>query len=241
MTIRELNLSLVYPKEGQPRQVFDEDKLQELADSIEENGLIVPILVRAMEDVTYEIVHGERRWRAHKILGLETIRAEITEDVDDKTAYVLSVVENEQREDLSSIETAQALKHMIDEENLSQGLVAKRIGRSRTWVTQKLRLLGLSDKVQSEIRDGNLTESHARQILKLKDEEKREVIAERAAAENWTVQRLESEVNVILAGDAEPNEAPDKITGIAGRLANELSPKELRELAALLIAIAENT
>lgn len=211
--IRELDIESVHRNPGQPRQHFDQGALEELADSIQERGLISPILVRPNAE-GYEIVHGERRWRAHKLAGLPTIRAEIEELADDE-AYTTSVIENEQREDLSAIETARALQRMMDAYDLTQAGVAKRISKSRSWVAQKLRLLNLSEPVQSHVRDGALTEGHCRQLLKLRTAEKPEQIedlADRAVTESWSVSRLTSEVDVTIAGESDPEtEEPDAV------------------------------
>lgn len=213
--IQTIDIELISPKPGQPRQVFDAEKIQGLADSISEIGLQQPIKVRPKDDGHYEIVQGERRWRACKLLGLATIQA-IEEDLDDDRAYVISVVENEQRENLTPIETAEALQHMMTTQNLTQEGVAKKIGRSRTWVTQKLRLLNLPAGVKDTIRDQRLSESHARQLLKLKGAEADiTALAEQAASGEWAVGRLETEVNLILAGNGT---GPQEETTTTGRV-----------------------
>jgi ParB family chromosome partitioning protein len=198
--VAELNIDEVHPNPNQPRQRFDEDTLQELADSIKEVGLLQPILVRPNGD-GFQIVHGERRWRACQMAGLETIRAEMRELSDDEV-YTISVIENEQREDLSPIETARALQSMMDAQGFTQATVAERVGKSRTWVTQKLRLLNLPGEVQTLVKDGQLSEAHGRQLLKLHTanmEGKVEDFAQRAASDDWTVARLQSEVDVAIA------------------------------------------
>lgn len=199
----KLPIGEVSPKPGQPRQVFDQDALDDLAASISEVGLLQPILVRPNGD-GYEIVHGERRWRACRLAGLETIRAEVRE-LSDSEAYIISVIENEQREDLSPIETARALKSMIDAQGLTQAGVARKVSRGRSWVAQKLRLLNLPNTTLSYVRDGQLTEAHARQLLKLKTAKKGDKIdslAEQAASANWSVARLQNEVDVVILGNS---------------------------------------
>jgi ParB family chromosome partitioning protein len=201
--MRELPIDAVYPNPEQPRQVFDQEALGELAQSIGEVGLLTPILVRPNGD-GYEIVHGERRWRACKLAGLETIRAEVRE-IDDDEAYTASVVENEQREGLSPIETARALKRMMDAQELTQAGVARRISKSRTWVAQKLRLLSLPDDTQSLVKAGSLTEGHARQLLKLQTAamgDKVHALADEAVSAGWSVARLQSEVDAAISGPA---------------------------------------
>lgn len=201
--LRELPIEKVHPNGTQPRQQMDAAALQELANSIREMGQIQPILVRPNAD-GYQIVHGERRWRACKLIGLETIRAEVRELGDDE-AYTISVVENEQREDLSPIETAQALVRMMEGQQLTQSGVARRISRGRSWVAQKVRLLGLPGETQERVKAGQLTEGHARQLLKLQGaglEDQIVTLGEQAATEQWSVLRLQSEVDMAIAGDA---------------------------------------
>jgi ParB family chromosome partitioning protein len=197
---KELDINRVRPNPNQPRQKFDEQKLQELAESIAQVGLLSPILVKPIDD-HYQIIHGERRWRACQLAGLDTIRAEIRE-VNADNAYTMSIIENEQRENISPIETAQAIDRMMREQRLTQGQVAKRISRSRTWVAQKLRLLNLPDEVQTLVTNDNLTEGHGRQLLKLHTaglNGQVNQLAEQASRDQWSVSRLESEVNVLIA------------------------------------------
>ena len=212
----QLAINKIGPKPGQPRQIFDQDKLQELADSIAEIGLQQSIMVRPRNG-SYEIIHGERRWRACKLAGLETIEARI-DDLDDDTAYTVSVVENEQREDLSPMETAEALKHMMDSQGLTQSGAAKRIGRTRSWVAQKVRLLGLPSTVKESVRAGTLSESHARQLLKLEDTDAIDSLAKQAEVEAWPVSRLESEVNLALVVDS-PKKGESQVITISFDLA----------------------
>lgn len=201
---QDILLSLIDPDPEQPRKHFDENALGELADSIKEQSLLSPILVRPNDDgVSYQIVHGERRWRAHQIAGLDTIRAEVRE-LDDEEAYTASVIENEQRENLSVVETAKALQVMMDSQDLTQAGVAAKISKSRSWVAQKLRLLNLPDVTQGLVRDSKISEGHARQLLKLKTAElgdRIDELAKQAAASAWSVSRLTSEVDAAILGD----------------------------------------
>lgn len=203
---KEIELDQIHPNPDQPRQYFDQEKLQELADSIREQGQIQPIMVRPNGD-GFVIVHGERRWRACQLAGLDTIRAEVREASADE-AYTLSVVENEQREDISPIETAQAIHRMMESQALTQEGVARRISKSRTWVAQKLRLLNLPDQVKQTIDKGSLTEAHGRQLLKLKDGAKISELATQAVNGKWTVDRIQTEVDLALAGGVSQDTSP---------------------------------
>ena len=148
MRVTKLSLAKVQPNPDQPRKQFNDADLAELAANIAEHGQLSAILVRPAKGGIYEIVHGERRWRACKIAGLETIKAEIRELTDDE-AYTLSVIENEQRENLTAIETAQSLATMMAGQGLTQAQLAKQISKSRDWVAQKLRLLNLPRKLKN--------------------------------------------------------------------------------------------
>ena len=206
----------IKPNPDQPRQHFDQTALEELAESIKQQGLIQPIAVRP-NGTGYIIIHGERRWRAHKLAGLTEIEATIL-DVDDITAYTMSVIENEQREDITPIETATALNRMMTEQGLSQGEVARRISKDRTWVAQKLRLLNLPDEVKDSIKSGGLSEGHARQLLKLNgrvDDDRLIAIANEAVTGKWNRQRIEAEVNreIVSQDTPGPNVSQDTPAG----------------------------
>ena len=163
---RETNLikiSLIEPNASQPRKIFNEESLKELADSIQEHGVLQPILVKKKGRM-YEIVVGERRWRASKMAGLKEIPA-IIKDMDSKEAAEAALIENIQREDLGSVEEARAYKALIDEYDLTQEELAKRVSKSRTAVTNSMRLLQLDDEVLDLIESGELSAGHARAIL----------------------------------------------------------------------------
>ena len=196
---RELPIESVHQDPGQPRQTFDEGALLELAESIKGVGLINPITVRQIDDDRYIIIQGERRWRAHLLAGLKTIRCQIDGGNESQARWV-TLTENLQREDVKPIELAKYLNSLIEETGLSATAVAERLGKSRTWVSHKLRLLNLPDNVQAHI--GNeLSEGHGRQLLKLTEKPKEiERLAVKAAEESWSVSRLSTEVNLALIG-----------------------------------------
>ena len=160
----------------QPRKVFKEDEIKQLAESIRENGQIAPIVVRKIDD-NYELIVGERRWRATQLLKKETINAVVIE-ADEKTSAVLSIVENVQREDLNSMEEAESLGRLIKEFDMSHEDVAKYISKSRTHVTNIIRLNDLSDFVKEQLRENNISMGHARAVITLSDDEQSKIIRE---------------------------------------------------------------
>jgi len=160
----------------QPRKVFKEDEIKQLAESIRENGQIAPIVVRKI-DGNYELIVGERRWRATQLLKKETINAVVIE-ADEKTSAVLSIVENVQREDLNSMEEAESLDRLIKEFDMSHEDVAKYISKSRTHVTNIIRLNDLSDFVKEQLRENNISMGHARAVITLSNDEQSKIIRE---------------------------------------------------------------
>ena len=160
----------------QPRKVFNEDEIKQLAESIRENGQIAPIVVRKIDD-NYELIVGERRWRATQLLKKETINAVVIE-ADEKTSAVLSIVENVQREDLNSMEEAESLDRLIKEFDMSHEDVAKYISKSRTHVTNIIRLNDLSDFVKEQLRENKISMGHARAVITLSNDEQSKIIRE---------------------------------------------------------------
>jgi ParB family chromosome partitioning protein len=173
----------------QPRKVFKEDEIKQLAESIRENGQIAPIVVRKIDD-NYELIVGERRWRAIQLLKKETINAVVIE-ADEKTSAVLSIVENVQREDLNSMEEAESLERLIKEFDMSHDDVAKYISKSRTHVTNIIRLNDLSDFVKEQLRENNISMGHARAVITLSSDEQSKIIRE-AIHKKLSVRAVES-------------------------------------------------
>ena len=192
---RDILLSLVDPDPGQPRKHFDAGKLAELADSMRANGLAVPILLRPSGD-RLVIVHGARRYRAALSLGWESIPAEVR-DVSPDEARWLALVENVQRADLSPIEEAQAYQERLSED-ITQAELGQRIGKSQSYIAQKLRLLRLPDDVQTAVGAGDIAEGHARQILRVKDAETQSEFCQKAVSEGWSVARIRLEIDEAL-------------------------------------------
>ncbi|MBQ2251984.1 MAG: ParB/RepB/Spo0J family partition protein, partial [Clostridia bacterium] len=169
-TPNTVRLADIRPRADQPRKSFDQDALEQLARSIAEHGLIQPIVVRKSLGGFYEIIAGERRWRASKLAGLEEVPTIILNSDDLKTAEI-SLIENIQRENLNAIEEALAYRMLIETYSLTQESVAQRVGKSRTAVTNSLRLLDLPDSVSTLVAEGKLSAGHARALLGLDDKD----------------------------------------------------------------------
>lgn len=190
-----VNLTKVEPNREQPRKKFDEDSLLELAESIKQFGILQPLLVRKKDDY-YEIVAGERRWRAAKIAGIKEIPV-IVKELSEQEIMEISLIENIQREDLNPIEEAQAYKRLITEFHLKQDEVADRVSKSRTAVTNAMRLLKLNEKVQQMLIDEMLTTGHARALLGIDNEETQYEIAQIIFDEKLSVRDTEKLVKNI--------------------------------------------
>ena len=191
--ISNLKISMVDPKSDQPRKYFDKEALEQLADSIVENGLLQPILVREYGEGRYQIIAGERRFRASKIAGLTEIPA-IVLDKDDKKAAQIALIENIQREDLNPLEEALAYKSLADEFDMTQEELAIKVGKSRSAIANMIRLLDLPDEVLTLVASKELSAGHARTILGLKNKNNMILLAQRAVEEDLSVRVLEDEV-----------------------------------------------
>jgi ParB family chromosome partitioning protein len=203
-----VKITKVEPNREQPRKNFDEDALQELADSIKQFGLLQPILVQDKKDY-YEIIAGERRWRAAKIAGLKEVPV-IIKNYTNQEIVEISLIENIQREDLNPIEEAQAYKRLLEEFNLKQDEVADRVSKSRTTVTNSMRLLKLTDSVQQMIIDGMLSTGHARALIPIEDPEQQLQLAQRIFDEKLSVRDVEKIVKNMLKPADEKKENEDK-------------------------------
>ena len=187
-----VNITKVEPNREQPRKNFDEDALEELAESIKQFGLLQPILVQDRKTY-YEIIAGERRWRAAKKAGLKEVPV-IIKNLTDKEIVEISLIENIQREDLNPIEEAQAYKRLLTEFNMKQDEVADRVSKSRTAVTNSMRLLKLSDNVQQMIIDDMISTGHARALITIEDTEQQYAIAQQIFDEKLSVRDVEKMV-----------------------------------------------
>ena len=190
-----MKIRLIEPNRNQPRKQFDEDSLMELAESIKLYGVIQPIIV-CKKDSHYEIIAGERRWRAAKMAGLKEVPV-IVKDYTEKEIAEISLVENLQRDDLNPIEEAKAYERLIKEYQLKQEEVAERVAKSRTVITNSLRLLKLSDKVQTMLMEGLITVGHAKVLLGISSKEQQEEIAEHIIDEKLSVRELENYIKAM--------------------------------------------
>ncbi len=184
-----VKITMVEPNREQPRKTFDEESLNELAESIKQFGLLQPILVQDRKD-HYEIIAGERRWRASKIAGLKEVPV-IIKDLTEQEIVEISLIENIQRENLNPIEEALAYKKLLNEFNLKQEEVAERVSKSRTAVTNSMRLLKLEDKVQQMVIDEKITTGHARALLAIDDGEQQIAVAQKIVDEKLSVRDIE--------------------------------------------------
>ncbi len=184
-----VSITKVEPNRKQPRKFFDEDALQELADSIKQFGLLQPILVQDRKEY-YEIIAGERRWRAARLAGLKEVPV-IIRNYTEQEIVEIALIENIQREDLNPIEEAQAYKRLLEEFHLKQDEVAERVSKSRVAVTNSIRLLKLSDKVQQMVIDDMISTGHARALLAIEDEEEQYAMAQKIFDEKLSVREVE--------------------------------------------------
>ncbi len=194
--ISGLKISLIDPKSDQPRKYFDKESLEELAESIRENGLLQPILVREYGAGRYQIIAGERRFRACKLAGLSEIPA-IVLDRDDRAAAQIALIENIQREDLNPLEEALAYKALKDDYDMTQEELAERIGKSRSAIANSIRLLDLPEEILTMVAARELSAGHARTLLGVKDREDMVLLAQIAAEHDLSVRQLEEEVKKI--------------------------------------------
>lgn len=215
-----VKITMVEPNREQPRKNFDEDSLQELADSIKQFGLLQPILVQN-KNTYYEIVAGERRWRAAKIAGLKEVPV-IIRNLSEQEIVEISLIENIQREDLNPIEEAQAYKRLLTEFNLKQDEVAERVSKSRTAVTNSMRLLKLCDKVQKMIVEGMISTGHARALIGIEDPEEQYLIAQKIFDERLSVREVEKLVKALHKPPKQKKPENKTLEAIYNEISNKL-------------------
>ena len=208
--ISKIKLSMIDPKSDQPRKYFDKDALEELAASIAENGLLQPILVREYADSRYQIIAGERRFRASKLAGLSEIPA-IVLDKDDRKVAEIALIENIQREDLNPVEEAMAFRSLIKEYELTQEELSEKIGKSRSAIANTMRLLDLPDEVLTMVASGDLSAGHARTLLGVKSRDDMLILADKTIELDYSVRQLEEEVKRINKPKKPETEAEEEL------------------------------
>lgn len=228
--VKEIDINLIAANKEQPRKYFDEEKLEKLAESIKEHGIIQPVLV-IKQGKFYKIIAGERRWRAARIAGLKKVPI-LEKDLDEKGIMEISLIENLQREDLNPIEEAIAYKKLIDDFNVTQEDISVRVGKSRSAVANTLRLLNLNEKVKEYIKDGTITEGHGKVIVSIQDEKIQYEIAKKVIDDGLNVRQTEKLVSKLIKNEVliDNNEEQKKekniyLGEIADKIANILGTK----------------
>ena len=224
-----LGIDSIIPNPRQPRQVFDDEGLTALADSIRNAGLMQPIVVRKSKDDLYELVAGERRWRAAQIAGLRQLPS-IVRDLDDKTSAEWALIENLQREDLNPIDRAEAFDRLVVDFNATQQEIATQLGIDRSSVANFLRLNDLESAAKDAVRDGRLSMGHAKVILGIPDASTSKAIARKCSREQWSVRELERQVKKLSANQSsksigEPNPLSMYMDDLATQLSDHLGTK----------------
>ena len=221
--LRELPLEVVLPNPSQPRRHFDEEALKGLAGSMGEHGVLQPVLVRPLQDGKYELLAGERRWRAAKIAGFPTIPALVSR-YDDAAALEVGLIENLAREDLNPVEEARAFATLSKEFGLTYWQIGERVGRHKTVVSNHIRLLNLSEEILELLERGTLSKGHGCALLQAKDLQARSQLARTAVEEGWTVQTLEARASAsnmdVLASQQDHREqaqGPDQAKDLQAR------------------------
>ena len=199
-TINEIPLDQIEPNANQPRSLFDDDKLQELANSIREIGIIQPITLRQTAENRFQIIAGERRWRASQMAGLKTIPAYIR-TINDQDVMEMPLVENIQREDLNPIEIALAYEHLIESTGMTQDRISERVGKSRSAITNYLRLLKLPAQVQISLQKKEIDMGHARALLSLDSPSLQLKVFKETMKNGWSVRKVEEVVNSLKNGE----------------------------------------
>jgi ParB family transcriptional regulator, chromosome partitioning protein len=203
---RDIPLGMIRPNPNQPRKRFDSDSIEALGRSMADAGVIQPLIVRPLDDGRYELIAGERRWRAAQHAGLGTVPA-LIRDEDELQRIQIALIENVSREDLNPVEQARACAALVDELGVSKEELGRRLGRSRVAISNAIRLLDLPDEALALLEDGSLSEGHGRAILQAKGVDERRALAKAAAASGWSVR--ETERRAKAGGTPAPKAAPD--------------------------------
>ncbi len=221
-----IDIAKLKPNQRQPRKIFEAEALKELASSIKEKGILLPIVARPIKDGEFEIIAGERRWRAAQAAGLHQIPV-IVKATQDQEALELALIENIQRQDLNPIEQAEAYNHLVQTYNLTQQQLADKLGKDRATVANVIRLLGLARPVREYLAQGQLSMGHAKVLLAVADQSVQKTLADQLVSRKWSVRELEREVAQALKPKSENIEVKssldmDLAKKLAGSLAEEL-------------------
>ncbi|MGB0845418.1 MAG: ParB/RepB/Spo0J family partition protein [Thiolinea sp.] len=218
--LKKLPVEKINPGAYQPRMSFDPEALQELADSIKSQGMVQPVVVRRLADSSYELIAGERRWRAAQLAGMHEVPA-IIREIPDQAAAAMSLIENIQRENLNALEEATGLRRLIDEFGLTHQQTAEAVGRSRAAVTNLLRLLELTPEVKTMLEERELEMGHARSLLALSKEDVQIKAAQKVVARQLSVRETERLVKGLLEGG--PKKVPSMVSPDVQRLERKLA------------------
>ncbi|WP_404450736.1 nucleoid occlusion protein [Virgibacillus necropolis] len=209
----QLDVTKIKPNRFQPRSIFSEEKISELAQTIKTHGMIQPIVVRKLEEDDYELIAGERRWRAVQTLGWENAPVIVQEMTDTETASV-ALIENLQREELTVIEEARAYARLLELHSITQEALAQRLGKNQSTIANKLRLLKLDDAVQQALLNKAITERHARALIKLKDPEKQSKLLHEIIEHDLNVKQTEERIEKMENKKDEPKKKKPKLKGV---------------------------
>ncbi len=235
--VTELKIMDIEPNGEQPRKSFNDEQLNQLAESIKEHGVITPILVHRSENGFYKIIAGERRWRASKLAGKKTIPS-IIKDYDEMKVCEIALIENLQRQDLNPIEEALGYRKLMDDYSLTQEDIAKKISKSRSGIANSLRLLNLGKKCAQLLADGKISVGHAKVLLGVDDKNLRQAFADVIVSENLSVRELEKLVK--KNKDNKENKQIKKKEDLNFRLAIEKTEKKISDLFATKVKISNN-
>ena len=217
MKVVQIPVEFIVPNPEQPRKVFTDNELEELTNSIREYGVLQPLLVKRTEGKKFILIAGERRLRASKLAGLHRVPV-IIKDLEEPEAALIALVENVQREDLNFLEEARAYKKLMEDFNLTQGEIAKRVSKQQSTISNKIRILALPEELQQMLMTNKLTERHARALLKLGDEDDRRKILKRVVDNNLNVKQTEKLIEDFLEGKEKSYRKKNKINYISYKI-----------------------
>ncbi|MCI8609977.1 MAG: nucleoid occlusion protein [Firmicutes bacterium] len=215
--VSQIPMEDIFANPEQPRKIFSDEELRELSDSIKDYGVLQPILVKPKGDGTYFLIAGERRYRASKLAGLKKIPA-IVREMEEEEAALVALVENVQRENLNYIEEAKAYRKLMEDFNLTQGDIAKKVGKQQSTISNKIRILSLPEEIQMSLTENKLTERHARALLKLSDESDRRQVIDRIVKNSLNVKQTEKLIDDLLRSQEEQRSKKRKVNYISYKI-----------------------